>query len=81
MQSASLHLTVNNKPGVMSRICALYAQYGYNLDGVLTTRNSDGATSSVWLLVKEDSKMHLIVEQMQEISGILNVRLELAPCP
>jgi len=76
MQFFSLHLTVNIKPGVLSRICALYAQYGYNLEGVLANRNSDGSAMDVWLTVKENSEVNHLVEKLREFPDILDVQLE-----
>ena len=33
----TLHLSVNNHPGVLSHVCGLFAGRAYNLEGVLVT--------------------------------------------
>ena len=78
MQYDSLLLTVNIKPGVLSRICALYAQHGYNVEGVLANRNRDGSAMDVWLMINENNGINQLVEELLEIPDILDVRLEKA---
>ena len=40
----TLHLSVNNHPGVLSHVCGLFAGRAYNLEGVLVTPEASGDT-------------------------------------
>ena len=53
----TLHLSVNNHPGVLSHVCGLFAGRAYNLEGVLVTPEADGDTCRMWLVVKDDGRM------------------------
>ena len=72
----TLHLIVNNHPGVMSHICGLFARRAYNLEGILVTPISGGATCNVWLMINEDSRMDQVVRQVRKLHDILDVRVE-----
>ena len=76
MEYVSLHITVNKKPGVLSSICAIYAQRGYNLEGVVANRNNDGVTACVWMMIKENSAIGQVVEQISALPDILSVSVE-----
>ena len=71
----TLRLTVNNHPGVMSHVCGLFARRVYNLEGILVTPNKDGATSSMWLLINEDSRMDQVVRQVRKLHDVLDLRV------
>ena len=71
----TLRLTVNNHPGVMSHVCGLFARRAYNLEGILATPNKDGSTSSMWLLINEDSRMDQVVRQVRKLHDVLDLRV------
>lgn len=50
----TLHLSVNNHPGVLSHVCGLFAGRAYNLEGVLVTPEANGDTCRMWLVVKDE---------------------------
>jgi len=72
----TLRLTVNNHPGVMSHICGLFARRAYNLEGILVTPDKGGSTSTVWLMINENSRMDQVVRQVRKLHDILDVLVE-----
>jgi len=73
---ATLRLTVNNHPGVMSHVCGLFARRAYNLEGILVTPIRDGSTCAMWLMTTEDSRLDQVVRQVRKLHDILDVRVE-----
>ena len=70
----TLHLTVNNHPGVMSHICGLFARRAFNLEAILVTPEGEDGTCDVWLLVNEDKRMEQIISQVRKLHDVLAVR-------
>lgn len=71
----SLHLTVNNHPGVMSHVCGLFARRAFNLEGILVTPSGDGSTASIWLLVNSDDRLEQMVKQVRKLHDVKEVHL------
>ena len=67
----TLHLSVNNHPGVLSHVCGLFAGRAYNLEGVLVTPEASGDTCRMWLVVKDDGRMEQIVKQVRKLHDVL----------
>lgn len=74
----TLRLSVNNHPGVLSHVCALFAGRAYNLEGVLVTPEADGDTCRMWLVVKNDDRMEQIVKQVSKLHDVLDVQVRQA---
>ena len=62
-----LELSVNNHPGVMSHICNLFARRAFNVEGILCMPVADGTHSRIWLLVCEDSRLELMIRQLEKL--------------
>ena len=73
---ATLRLTVNNHPGVMSHVCGLFARRAYNLEGILVTPAGGGSTCAMWLMTTEDSRLDQVVRQVRKLHDVLGVRVE-----
>lgn len=69
-----LELTVNNHPGVMSHVCGLFARRAYNVEGILCMPIGDGASSRIWLLVNEDTRLDQMIKQAEKLHDVLAVR-------
>jgi acetolactate synthase-1/3 small subunit len=48
-----------NHPGVMSRVCSLFARRAFNPDGVICLPVGNAATSRIRLLVADDHRLIL----------------------
>ena len=72
--STVLELTVNNHPGVMSHVCGLFSRRAYNVEGILCMPVGDSTQSRIWLLVHEDQRLHQMIEQVQKLEDVLEVR-------
>ena len=72
----TLHLSVNNHPGVLSHVCGLFAGRAYNLEGVLVTPEANGDTCRMWLVVKDDGRMEQIIHQVRKLHDVLEVNAD-----
>ncbi|WP_347489630.1 ACT domain-containing protein [Desulfoscipio sp. XC116] len=68
-------LTVNNYPGVMSRITELFSGRNYNLDGILCAPIEDGSKSRMYLLVNEDKRLSMILAQLGKLYDVKTVSI------
>lgn len=71
----SLHLTVNNHPGVMSHVCGLFARRAFNLEGILVTPSADAGLASIWLLVKKNDSLEQMVRQVRKLHDVKDVQI------
>lgn len=71
----TLHLIVNNHPGVMSHVCGLFARRAFNLEGILVTPSPKGSACNMWLLVNEDQRMPHILSQVRKLYDVLDARV------
>lgn len=71
---AVLELTVNNHPGVMSHVSGLFARRAFNVEGILCLPVGSGATSRIWLRVKEEQRLEQLIKQMLKLQDVLEVR-------
>lgn len=69
-----LELTVNNHPGVMSHVSGLFARRAFNVEGILCLPIGNGATSRIWLRVKEEQRLDQLIKQMLKLQDVLAVR-------
>ncbi len=69
-----IELLVNNHPGVMSHITGLFSRRGYNLEGILCSSIGEGATSIMYLLVKESHQLIQVVNQLEKLYDILEIK-------
>ena len=68
-----LCLTVNNHPGVMLKICGLFARRAFNLAGIFCTAIGRGDTSRIWLVVDAATKLDQVVKQLAKLEDVLAV--------
>ncbi len=71
---AVLELTVNNHPGVMSHVCGLFSRRAFNVDGILCLPVGDGATSRIWLQVREGDRLDQVEQQLHKLHDVRAVR-------
>jgi len=69
-----LELDVNNHAGVMSHIVGMFSRRAYNVEGILCMPVGNGATSRIWLMVNEDSRLDQMVKQLEKLEDVLAVR-------
>lgn len=70
-----IELIVNNHPGVMSHITGLFSRRNFNLDGILCGKIGDGATSRMYLLVRNDELVEQIIKQLKKLCDVIEVKL------
>jgi acetolactate synthase-1/3 small subunit len=70
-----IELLVNNHPGAMSHITGLFSRRGYNLEGILCGSIGEGSTSIMYLLVKEDQQLIQVVNQLEKLYDVLEIKL------
>lgn len=75
MKQIVIELTVNNHPGVLSRISGLFARRAFNLDGVLVSGLTGTTKSRMFLLVEEDDRLSQIVKQLEKSYDVLDISL------
>ena len=69
-----IELLVNNHPGVISHITGLFSRRGYNLEGILCGSIGEGTTSIMYLLVKENHQLIQVVNQLEKLYDILELK-------
>ncbi len=72
-RTAILCLTVNNHPGVMLKICGLFARRAFNLAGIFCTAIGRGETSRIWLVVDAAANLDQVVKQLTKLEDVLAV--------
>ena len=73
MNQIVIELTVNNHPGVLSRISGVFARRAFNLDGVLVSGLTGTTQSRMFLLVEEDHRLSQIVKQLEKCYDVLDI--------
>lgn len=71
---AVLEIDVNNHPGVMAHVVGLFSRRAFNVEGILCMPVGSGATSRIWLLVKEDERLEQMIRQAEKLEDVLAVR-------
>lgn len=71
---ATLELTVNNHPGVMTHVVGLFSRRAFNVDGILCMPVGDGAKSRIWLLVADDARLDNMMRQLEKLVDVCAVR-------
>jgi acetolactate synthase I/III small subunit len=71
---ATLELTVNNHPGVMSHICSLFARRLYNVEAILCVPIGSGVQSRIWLLVHADHRLEQMIKQVGKLEDVHSIQ-------
>lgn len=74
LSRAILEIDVNNHPGVMSHVVALFSRRAYNVEGILCLPIEDGSQSRIWLLVNEDQRLSQMMKQVEKLEDVMAIR-------
>jgi acetolactate synthase I/III small subunit len=69
-----LELRVQNHPGAMARITALFADGGFNLEAILCVPLPGGIESRMLLLVSDAHRLGRVEEELARLPDILALR-------
>ena len=72
--TAVLELRVQNHPGAMARITALFADGGFNLEAILCVPLSGGIVSRMLLLVSDAPRLAEVEGELTRLPDVLAVR-------
>jgi len=69
----TLSMYINNKPGVLMRICQVFARRAYNIDSVVVSQGRDPAFSRLTLGISGDpSGLHQIILQCNKLIDVIH---------
>lgn len=69
-----LSIIVENKPGVLARVSALFARRGYNIDSLAVGETEDPSVSRITLVVSGDeSILEQIVKQLHKLIDVVKI--------
>lgn len=74
LAKATLELTVNNHPGVMTHVVGLFSRRAFNVDGILCMPVGNGEQSRIWLLVADDARLDNMMRQLEKLEDVCAVR-------
>ncbi|NLL19971.1 MAG: acetolactate synthase small subunit [Clostridia bacterium] len=70
----TLSVLVENKPGVLSRIAALFARRGYNIDSLAVGRTEDPAVSRMTIVVEGDERViEQVTKQLHKLIDVIKL--------
>jgi acetolactate synthase-1/3 small subunit len=75
MNRKVIELTVNNHPGVMSKVTGLFSRRSFNLDGIFCSQLEDAEKSRIFLLVDNRKCINQVVTQLEKLYDIHEVFL------
>ena len=80
MNTHTLSVLVENKPGVLARIAGLFARRGYNIESLAVgpTENEDFSRITVQVAVDNQQVLEQIVKQLNKLIEVLKI-VELEP--
>jgi len=69
----TLSMYVNNRPGVLMRVCQIFARRAYNLDSVVVSQGRDPAFSRLTLGISGDPKgLDQIIKQCNKLIDVIH---------
>jgi acetolactate synthase-1/3 small subunit len=69
-----LSLTVENKPGVLTRVAGLFTRRGYNIDSLAVGETEDPEVSRITLTVHgEDAVIEQITKQVNKLVDVIKI--------
>lgn len=72
--SHTLSVLVENRPGVLARISALFARRGFNIDSLAVGATEDDAVSRMTIAVSADGKpVEQITKQLHKLISVLRI--------
>src|SRR3546814_5629260 len=79
MSKHTLSVLVENKPGVLARIAALFSRRGFNIDSLAVGPTELPAVSRMTVVVDvEDSPLEQVTKQLNKLVNVLKI-VELEP--
>jgi acetolactate synthase-1/3 small subunit len=73
-----LSVLVENKPGVLARIAALFARRGFNIDSLAVGETEDPSVSRMTIVVSVDKSLEHVTKQLHKLINVLRIA-ELPP--
>ena|SRR5918992_2781117 len=74
----TLSVLVENKPGVLARIAALFARRGFNIDSLAVGETEDPSVSRMTIVVSVDKSLEHVTKQLHKLINVLRIA-ELPP--
>lgn len=79
MSKHTLSVLVENKPGVLARVSALFSRRGFNIDSLAVGPTEDGGVSRMTIVVNvEDLPLEQVTKQLNKLVNVLKI-VELDP--
>ena len=74
MSTHTLSVLVENKPGVLARVAALFSRRGYNIDSLAVGPTEDQRTSRMTIVVNvDDSPLEQVTKQLNKLVEVLKI--------
>lgn len=74
MQSHTLSILVENHSGVLTRVAALFARRGYNIDSLAVGRTEDSGISRMTIVVYgDDAVIEQVTKQLYKLIEVIKV--------
>ncbi len=75
MESHTVSLLVNNKPGVLIRISLVFARRGYNIDSLVVSPGQDKNFSRMSITARGDRKtLEQIIKQLSKLVDVIHAQ-------
>jgi acetolactate synthase-1/3 small subunit len=70
----TLSVLVENKPGVLTRVAALFARRGFNIDSLVVAETENPAVSRMTITVDEqDRPLEQVTKQLHKLINVLKI--------
>ena len=70
----TLSVLVENKPGVLTRVAALFARRGFNIDSLVVAETEDPQLSRMTITIDErDQSVEQITKQLHKLINVLKI--------
>jgi acetolactate synthase I/III small subunit len=69
----TLSVLVENKPGVLARVAALFARRGFNIDSLAVGETDDPSVSRMTIVVSVDKSLEHVTKQLHKLINVLRI--------
>ena len=67
-------VTVENNPGVLSKVAGLFSRRGYNIESLVVSETEDSSTSRMTIVVEGDTRMlEQVGKQLNKLVDVIKV--------
>ncbi len=74
MHKHTLSVTVENKPGVLTRVATLFRRRGYNIDSLTVGRTEDPDVSRMTIVVEGDDRViEQVTKQLHKLIDVIKI--------